>query len=47
MNFEASANTALQCGAPQGSVLGLILLKLLTVYTLQLGQLIDRHRIAR
>ena len=44
VNFEASANTALQCGVPQGSVLEPILF---TIYTSQMGQIIDRYQIAR
>ena len=43
-NFEVSANTALQCGIPQGSVLGPILF---TIYTSQMGQIIDRYQTAR
>ena len=42
VNFEASANTALQCGVPQGFVLGPILF---TIYTARLGQVIDRYQI--
>ena len=44
VNFEVSANTALQCGVPQGSVLGPILF---TICTSQMGQIIDRYQLAR
>ena len=44
VNFEVSANAALQCGVPRGSVLRPILF---TIYTSQMGQTIDRYQIAR
>ena len=44
MNFEVSSKTALQYGVPRGSVLGPILF---TIYTSQMGQIIDRDQIAR
>ena len=44
VNFEVSANIALQCGVPQGSMLGPILF---TICTPQLGQIIDRYQNAR
>ena len=44
VNFEVSANTALQCGVLQGSVLGPILL---TIYTSQLRRIINRYQTAR
>ena len=39
-----SAETALQCGVHQGSVLGPILF---TIYTSRLGQIIDRYHVAK
>ena len=44
VDFKVSANTPLQCGVPQGSVLGPILF---TIYTSQMGKIIDRYQIAR
>ena len=44
VNFEASANTALQCGVPKGSVLGPTLF---TICTSQMIQIIDWYQIAR
>ena len=40
MNLETSANTALQCGVPQGCVLEPILF---TIYTAQLGEIVERQ----
>ena len=44
VNFKVSANIALQCGVPQGSVLGPILFP---IYTSQLGQIINTYQITR
>ena len=44
VNFEVSANTALQCGVPKGSVLGPTLF---TICTSQMIQIIDWYQIAR
>ena len=44
MNFDASANTALQCGVPQASVLWPFLF---IIYTAQLGQTTDGHQIPK